>query len=280
MGWERKRGKLQELNHLLRGSAKTSFMEIPGQDAHSLQDIRYVVTLDADTRLPRGTVSRLVGTMAHPLNRPEFNAELGRVVDGYGIVQPRVTPSLPTSHEGSLYQKIFSGPSGIDPYAAAVSDVYQDLFREGSFTGKGIYDLDAFDKSIDGKVAENTLLSHDLFEGTFARAALASDIELFDEFPSHYEAGALRQHRWARGDWQLLPWILGFGKSSQSGRKISIPAISRWKMIDNLRRTLSAPAMFLTMAVGWLLPHVSPWMWTRFVLTMIAIPPLIPFLVG
>ena len=280
MGWERKRGKLQELNHLLRGSAKTSFMEIPGQDEHSLQGIRYVVTLDADTRLPRGTVSRLVGTMAHPLNRPEFSAELGRVVDGYGIVQPRVTPSLPTSHEGSLYQKIFSGPSGIDPYAAAVSDVYQDLFREGSFTGKGIYDLDAFDKSIDGKVAENTLLSHDLFEGTFARAALASDIELFDEFPSHYEAGALRQHRWARGDWQLLPWILGFGKSSQSGHKISIPAISRWKMIDNLRRTLSAPAMFLTMAVGWLLPHVSPWMWTRFVLTMITIPPLIPFLVG
>ena len=280
MGWERKRGKLKELNHLLRGSAKTSFIEIPGQDEHALQGIRYVVTLDADTRLPRGTVSRLVGTMAHPLNRPEFSAELGRVVDGYGIVQPRVTPSLPTSHEGSLYQKIFSGPSGIDPYAAAVSDVYQDLFREGSFTGKGIYDLDAFDKSIDGKVAENTLLSHDLFEGTFARAALASDIELFDEFPSHYEAGALRQHRWARGDWQLLPWILGFGKSSHSGHKISIPAISRWKMIDNLRRTLSAPAMFLTMAVGWLLPHVSPWMWTRFVLTMIAIPPLIPFLVG
>src|ERR1700678_692463 len=280
MGWERKRGKLKELNHLLRGSAKTSFIEIPGQDEHALQGIRYVVTLDADTRLPRGTVSRLVGTMAHPLNRPEFSAELGRVVDGYGIVQPRVTPSLPTSHEGSLYQKIFSGRSGIDPYAAAVSDVYQDLFREGSFTGKGIYDLDAFDKSIDGKVAENTLLSHDLFEGTFARAALASDIELFDEFPSHYEAGALRQHRWARGDWQLLPWILGFGKSSHSGHKISIPAISRWKMIDNLRRTLSTPAMFLTMAVGWLLPHVSPWMWTRFVLTMIAIPPLIPFLVG
>jgi cyclic beta-1,2-glucan synthetase len=281
MGWERKRGKLQELNHLLRGSASTSFLAIPGQDLHSIEKIRYVVTLDADTRLPRGTVSRLVGTMAHPLNRPEFNVKLGRVVDGYGIVQPRVTPSLPTSHEGSLFQKIFSGPSGIDPYAAAVSDVYQDLFREGSFTGKGIYDLDAFEESIAGKVGENTLLSHDLFEGTFARAALASDIELFDEFPSHYEAAALRQHRWARGDWQLLPWILGLGKSSQGERsRISIPAISRWKMIDNLRRTLSAPAMFLTMVVGWILPHVSPWMWTRFVLTMIAIPPLIPFLVG
>jgi cyclic beta-1,2-glucan synthetase len=281
MGWERKRGKLHELNHLLRGSANTSFMDIPGQDVHSFQAIRYVVTLDADTRLPRGTVSRLVGTMAHPLNRPEFSADLGRVVDGYGIVQPRVTPSLPTSHEGSVFQKIFSGPSGIDPYAAAVSDVYQDLFREGSFTGKGIYDLDAFEESIGGKVAENTLLSHDLFEGTFARAALATDIELFDEFPSHYEAAALRQHRWARGDWQLLPWILGFGKTSQDDRgRVSIPAISRWKMIDNLRRTLSGPAMFLTMVVGWILPHVSPWMWTRFVLTMIAVPPLIPFLTG
>jgi len=281
MGWERKRGKLQELNHLLRGSTNTSFVQIPGQDAHSIQDVRYVVTLDADTRLPRGTVCRLVGTMAHPLNRPDFNPQLGRVVDGYAIVQPRVTPSLPTSHEGSLFQRIFSGPSGIDPYSAAVSDVYQDLFREGSFTGKGIYDLDAFEQSIAGKVAENTLLSHDLFEGTFARAALASDVELFDEFPSHYEAAALRQHRWARGDWQLLPWILGFGRSSQGERgRISISAISRWKMIDNLRRTLSAPALFLTMAVGWMLPHVSPWMWTRFVLTMISIPPLIPFLVG
>ena len=281
MGWERKRGKLQELNHLLRGSTTTSFIDIPGQNLHSIENVRYVVTLDADTRLPRGTVNRLVGTMAHALNRPEFNSDLGRVVDGYAIVQPRVTPSLPTSHEGSLFQRIFSGPSGIDPYSAAVSDVYQDLFREGSFTGKGIYDVDAFEKAIAGKVEENTLLSHDLFEGVFARAALASDIELFDEFPSHYEASALRQHRWARGDWQLLPWILGLGRSSKGERgRIAIPAISRWKMIDNLRRTLSAPAMFLTMVVGWMLPHVSPWMWTRFVLAMISIPPLIPFLVG
>ena len=281
MGWERKRGKLEELNRLLRGSTDTSFLAIPGQDLEPLQTTRYVVTLDADTRLPRGTVCRLVGTMAHPLNRPEFDAKLGRVVDGYSIVQPRVTPSLPSGHEGSLFQKIFSGPSGIDPYAAAVSDVYQDLFREGSFTGKGIYDLDAFEMSIAGKVRENTMLSHDLFEGTFARAALASDIELFDEFPSNYEAAALRQHRWARGDWQLLPWILGFGRSSQGERgKIHIPAIGRWKMLDNLRRTLSAPAIFLTMVVGWLLPHISPWMWTRFILTIIAIPPLIPFLAG
>ncbi len=243
--------------------------------------VRYVITLDADTRLPRGTAGRLVGTMAHPLNRPKFDPEVGRVVDGYAIVQPRITPSLTTDREGSLFQKIFAGPSGIDPYASAVSDVYQDLFREGSYTGKGIYDLDAFETSLAGKVKENTLLSHDLFEGIFARTALASDIELFDEFPSHYEASALRQSRWARGDWQLLPWIFGHdGLSKEESQKVKIPAISRWKMLDNLRRTLSAPGMFLTLVVGWLVPGISPWMWTRFILATLAIPSLIPFLTG
>jgi len=281
MGWERKRGKLHEFNQLLRGSAGTTFISIEGHPPESVAGVRYVITLDADTRLPRGTAARLVGTMAHPLNRPKFSADLGRVVDGYSIVQPRITPSLPTEREGSLFQKIFSGPSGIDPYASAVSDVYQDLFREGSYTGKGIYDIDAFEAALAGKVKENTLLSHDLLEGIFARAALATDIELFDEFPSHYEAAAARQHRWARGDWQLLPWIFGRGGlSKEERRKTKIPAISRWKMLDNLRRTLSAPSMFLTLVVGWLVPGISPWMWTRFILATVAIPSLIPFLIG
>jgi cyclic beta-1,2-glucan glucanotransferase len=281
MGWERKRGKLHEFNQLLRDSTTTTFLSIEGRPPESVPGVRYVITLDADTRLPRGTAARLVGTMAHPLNRPKFSADLGRVVDGYSIVQPRVTPSLPTDREGSLFQKIFSGPSGIDPYASAVSDVYQDLFREGSYTGKGIYDIDAFEAALAGKVKENTLLSHDLLEGIFARAALATDIELFDDFPSHYEAAAARQHRWARGDWQLLPWIFGRGGlSKEERRKVRIPAISRWKMLDNLRRTLSAPCMFLTLVVGWLVPGISPWMWTRFILAMVAIPSLIPFLVG
>jgi len=281
MGWERKRGKLHELNELLRGSTQTNFIPIGDHAPESIPMIRYVITLDADTRLSRGTAARLVGTMAHPLNRPQFSPELGRVVDGYGVVQPRVTPSLPTDREGTLFQRIFSGPSGIDPYASAVSDVYQDLFHEGSYTGKGIYDLDAFEAALSGKVKENTLLSHDLFEGIFARAALASDIELFDEFPSHYEVSAARQHRWARGDWQLLPWIFGRGgMSKEEHSKVSIPAISRWKMMDNLRRTLSAPCMLLLMFAGWLVPQVSPWMWTRFVLATISIPALIPFLVG
>ena len=281
MGWERKRGKLHELNRLLRGSTETNFIPVAGHAPESIPGVRYVITLDADTRLSRGTAARLVGTMAHPLNRPQFSARLGRVVDGYGVVQPRVTPSLPTDREGTLFQRVFSGPSGIDPYSAAVSDVYQDLFHEGSYTGKGIYDLDAFEEAMAGKTKENTLLSHDLFEGIFARAALASDIELFDEFPSHYEVAAARQHRWARGDWQLLPWIFGRGGlSKEERRKLSIPAISRWKMVDNLRRTLSAPCTLLLLVAGWLTPQVSPWMWTRFILAIIAIPALIPFLVG
>jgi cyclic beta-1,2-glucan synthetase len=280
MGWERKRGKLHELNSLLRGSTQTSFVTTSGLPPDSIPGIRYVITLDADTRLPLGAAARLVGTMAHPLNRPIFSAEEGRVTDGYGIVQPRITPSLPTDREGSLFQRVFSGPGGIDPYASSVSDVYQDLFHEGSYTGKGIYDLDVFEAAMAGKAPENILLSHDLFEGIFARSALATDIELFDEFPSHYEAAAARHYRWARGDWQLVAWIIGGRAGSADGRTFKIPVIGRWKMLDNLRRSLLAPCLFLTLLAAWLMPGISPWMWTRFVLAMIAFPALIPFLAG
>jgi cyclic beta-1,2-glucan synthetase len=280
MGWERKRGKLHELNAYLRGSTDTSFVAEAGVAPERISGVQYVITLDADTRLPRGAAARLVGTMAHPLNRPTLSAEQGRVLDGYGIIQPRITPSLPTDREGSIFQRIFSGPSGIDPYSGSVSDVYQDLFHEGSYTGKGIYDLDVFEAALAGKAPENILLSHDLFEGIFARSALATDIELFDEFPSHYEAAAARQYRWARGDWQLLSWIIGGRAGSADGRRTKIPAIGRWKMMDNLRRSLLAPCQFLTLVAGWLTPQISPWLWTRTVLAMLAIPALIPFLAG
>ncbi len=281
MGWERKRGKLHELNQLLRGSRTTTFMAVGGRPPEVPPEVRYVITLDADTRLPRGAACRLVGTMAHPLNRPRFDAQAGRVVEGYAVVQPRIAPSLPLDREGSLFQRSFSGPSGIDPYASAVSDVYQDLFLEGSYTGKGIYDVDAFEAALAGKVPDNAMLSHDLFEGIFARAALATDIELFEDFPSHYEAAAARQHRWARGDWQLLPWILGRHRASAEGHSpVVIPAIGRWKMLDNLRRTLSAPAAFLTLIVGWSQPAASPWVWTGFILAAIAIPALLSFMIG
>jgi cyclic beta-1,2-glucan glucanotransferase len=281
MGWERKRGKLRELNQLLRGGVNTTFLPIGGRPVHAPSGVRYVITLDADTRLPRGAACRLVGTMAHPLNQPRFSARAGRVVEGYGVVQPRITPSLPADLERSLFQTIFSGPSGIDPYASAVSDVYQDLFLEGSYTGKGIYDVDAFEAALEDKVSDNAQLSHDLFEGIFARVALASDIELFEEFPSHYEAAAARQHRWARGDWQLLPSIFGRGRvESGEQRPVTIPAIGRWKMLDNLRRSLSSPAAFFTLIAAWLVPSASPWVWTKFILATIAIPALLPFLVG
>ena len=274
-------GKLHELNQLLRGSMTTSFVSTGGILPANLAGVRYVITLDADTRLPRGAAARLVGTMAHPLNRPRFSGREGRVVEGYAIVQPRITPSLPVDHPSSLSQRVFSGPGGIDPYSSAVSDVYQDLFQEGSYTGKGIYDIDAFEAALAGKAPENALLSHDLFEGIFARVALATDIELFEEFPLRYEAVAARQDRWARGDWQLLPWLLGRGQSGRGKQNpVRIPIIGRWKIIDNLRRTLSAPAAFLTLVVGWLLPHPFPSVWTGFIFGTIAIPALLPFFIG
>ena len=269
MGWERKRGKLHELNRLLRGATDTSFLPAGDHAPTVPAGIRYVITLDADTRLPRGAVKRLVGTMAHPLNRPLLDPKTGRVVQGYGVLQPRVASPLP-GREGSFFQRLASGPSGIDPYAAAVSDVYQDLFGEGSYTGKGIYDVDVFEAALAGRVPENALLSHDLFEGLFARAGLVTDVELFESAPSHYGVAVARQHRWARGDWQLLPWILG-------GR---VPVIGRWKMVDNLRRTLSAPAAFLTLFLGWTLAAASPLAWTAFVLGTITLPALLPVVTG
>ena len=281
IGWERKRGKLHELNRLLRGATDTTFIAADGKPPRVPPGVRYVITLDADTRMPRGTACKLVGTMAHPLNRPRFDPRVGRVVEGYALLQPRVTPTLPTDREGSLFQRISSGPAGIDPYASAVSDVYQDLFGEGSYIGKGIYDVDAFEAALNGRVPENALLSHDLFEGIFARAGLVTDIELFEEFPSHYEVAKLRQHRWARGDWQLLPWIIGHARDT-SGDPVrgSIPLIGRWKMLDNLRRALFAPAAFLTLVAGWTLPFASPLIWTVFVIGCIAIPPLLQVLIG
>ena len=281
IGWERKRGKLHELNRLLRGAADTTFLGVGGRPPAAPTGVHYVITLDADTRMPRETARRLVGKMAHPLNHPRFDAGTRRIVEGYGVLQPRVTPSLPIGREGSLFQRIFSSTSGIDPYASAVSDVYQDLFGEGSYTGKGIYDVDAFEAALAGRVLESTLLSHDLFEGTFARAGLVSDIEVVEESPSRYDVAVARQHRWARGDWQLLPWILGRGDASIHNRSTSaLSPIGRWKMLDNLRRSLSAPASVVALLAGWALPLHAAVVWTGFVLSTIALSTLLPVLAG
>ena len=271
MGWERKRGKLHELNRLLRGATDTSYITVNGVEPKVPTDVRYVITLDADTRLPREAALRLIGKMAHPLNRPQLDKEKQRVIKGYGILQPRVTPSLSVGEEGSLYQRIFSAPGGIDPYAAAISDVYQDLFGEGSFTGKGIYDVDAFEASLANRIAENTMLSHDLLEGNFARAGLVSDIEVVEEFPARYDVAAKRQHRWTRGDWQLLPWIFGNPAGLQG-----MSALGRWKLIDNLRRSLVAPMTLLALAFCWLFPPAMALFTTGLLLATIAIPAFIP----
>ncbi|HEX2706586.1 MAG TPA: protein ndvB, partial [Solirubrobacterales bacterium] len=281
MGWERKRGKLEELNALLRGSSTTGILTTGRPSSRPPPDVRYVVTLDADTRLPRGAVSRLVGTIAHPLNGATYDPDIGRVTNGYGILQPRISATLPTERDASIFQRVYAGAAGIDPYASAVSDVYQDLFAEGSFTGKGIYDVDAFMAAMAGRVPENALLSHDLFEGTFARAGLVTDVELFDEFPSHYLVATARQHRWARGDLQLLPWILGRARDATGKRdRSTIPALARWKMLDNVRRTLSAPLALLTLVAGWVLPGASAGLWTGFVLAALVIPAVLPVAAG
>jgi cyclic beta-1,2-glucan synthetase len=281
IGWERKRGKLHELNRLLRGATDTTYSAIDGRPPVVPTDVRYVMTLDADTRLPRGAARRLVGKLAHPLNHPRLDPDTHRVVEGYAVLQPRVTSALPFSREGSLLQRVLSGPGGIDPYAFAVSDVYQDLFGEGSYTGKGIYDVDMFEAALVNRLPESCVLSHDLLEGTFARAGLVSDIEVIEEFPSRYDVLTARQHRWARGDWQLLPWIFGRGRDARSDAgSTAIPLVGRWKMLDNLRRTLSAPAALSVLVVSWTLPIRTAAVWTAFLCAMIAVPPLLPVIAG
>ncbi|MCK0208665.1 glycosyl transferase [Starkeya koreensis] len=273
MGWERKRGKLHELNRLLRGADDTSFMAVGGRPPQVPADVRYVITLDADTRLPRDAALRLVGKMAHPLNRPKFSAAEQRVVGGYGILQPRVTPSLPIGREGSFYQRVISGGGGMDPYAAAVSDVYQDLFGEGSYTGKGIYDIDAFEAAMAGRIPENALLSHDLFEGVFARAGLASDVEVVEEFPARYDVVAKRQHRWMRGDWQLLPWIVSKGSARRG-----LTPVGRGKMLDNLRRSALGPSTLLALGACWLFTMPAALIGTLLVISTLAVHAFLPVL--
>jgi cyclic beta-1,2-glucan synthetase len=265
MGWERKRGKLQEFNRLLRGATDTSFLPINGQPAVAPADVCYVITLDADTRLPMGVVSELVGVAAHPLNKPVFDPVSQTVIEGYGILQPRVTPTLPLRTERSMFHRIFSGAAGTDAYSSEVSELYQDLFALGSYSGKGLYHLDTFEAALAGRVPDNTLLSHDLFESVFARSALVSDIEFFEEFPSDTEVAASREHRWTRGDWQLLPWIFGFNGKA-------MPMIGRWKMIDNLRRSLSSLGVLFLLLISVTVPNAPQGVLIGLVLTSLAFP--------
>ena len=271
MGWERKRGKLVEFNRLLRGAADTSFV-IQDGDLSVLPSVRFVITLDADTQLPMAAASRLIGTLAHPLNQPRFDTAVGRVTEGYGVLQPAVGVDLVSANR-SMFAKIFSGHVGIDPYTTAVSDVYQDIFHEGSYVGKGIYDVDAFEAALDGRVPENRLLSHDLFEGSYARTALCTDIQLVDDYPGHYLAFAARQHRWVRGDWQIARWLWRTVPDA-SGRAVPniLPVTALWKIFDNLRRSLLAPALVVMLLAGWTLLPGSALFWTMLAVLVLAFP--------
>jgi len=270
MGWERKRGKLHELNRLLRGSKNTSFVPVTSETTRwaELQHVRFVITLDADTILPRGAARRLVGTLAHPLNHARVNDKTGQVQSGYTILQPRMEIH-PRSINTSWFTRIFAGDTGLDLYTRAVSDAYQDLFGEGSYVGKGIYDIDAFERSVEKHIPDNFVLSHDLLEGIMGRAGLVTDITMIEDYPSNYYVQAKRQQRWIRGDWQLLPWLFQPGKF---GNKFSL--IDRWKMLDNLLRSMLSPSLLLIFFIGLTFMPDLIGFWMAIVLLSLGIPVL------
>lgn len=242
MGWERKRGALIELNRLLLGDNNTSFKAIYGDVSKIIGKIKYVITLDADTKLPIDVAKKLIGAISHPLNWAVIDEQKNIVVDGYGIIQPRILIDIESSTK-SLFTKIFAGQGGMDPYSTAVSDIYQDLFGEGIFTGKGIYDLRVFQRCLDKTIPENAVLSHDLLEGCYIRVGLATDIQLVDGYPEKYSSYIKRQHRWVRGDWQLIRWLAGpLGKNLSS--------LSKWKMLDNMRRSLLPISLLIVLILG------------------------------
>ena len=279
MGYERKRGKLVQFNSLLRGGCTDCFSEIVGVTA-ILPSIKYVITLDTDTQLPRDAARQLVGTMAHPLNRPQFDAVRGVVAEGYSILQPRVGVSLPSARR-SWFVRLYAGDAGIDPYTREVSDVYQDVFQEGSYVGKGIYDVDAFQRAIQGRFPENTVLSHDLLEACHARSALVSDVQFYEEYPSRYNVDMDRRHRWIRGDWQITQWLLPRVPGADARRMANpLSALSRWKIFDNLRRSLVPVALMLLMLGNWLLLPELGSLGSLLVLVIITLPGLLSALVS
>ena len=275
MGWERKRGKLMDLNRLLRGQYDSFPVKVG--DLSILPKVRYVITLDSDTELPRGTAARMVGAMAHPLNQAIVEPGRNIVVSGYGILQPRVGVSVLSTARSRL-AALYAGETGFDIYTRAVSDAYQDLYGEGTFTGKGIYEVGTVHQVLDRRFPRNALLSHDLIEGAYARAGLVSDIEIIEDYPSHYSAYNRRKHRWLRGDWQIANWLFS-RVPDESGASVPNPIslMSRWKILDNLRRSLVEPAIFVLLIFGWLLGE-SPAAWTLAVICILLLPPVCEFL--
>ena len=275
MGWERKRGKLLDFNRLIKGE----YDSFPGKvgDLTLLRRVRFVLTLDTDTELPRGTAHRLVSALAHPLNQAIVDPRANIVTAGYGILQPRVGISV-TSAARSRLASIYSGQTGFDIYTRAISDVYQDLNGEGIFTGKGIYEVQILSQVLEHRFPRNALLSHDLIEGAYARAGLVSDVEVIDEYPSHYSAYTRRKHRWLRGDWQIVSWLFG-RVPDEKGRRAPNPIsfLSRWKIFDNLRRSLVEAGMFLLLVLGWTVLPGRPIYWTLVTIAILFVPPWFEF---
>lgn len=275
IGWERKRGALIEFNDLVLGSKETSFTYISSNDL-PFSRIKYIITLDSDTILPMGVAKKMIGTMAHPLNTPVMDKKQGIIAEGYGIMQPRVEVDIESSNK-SLFSLIFTGQEGIDPYANAISNVYQDLFDEGIYTGKGIYDLHVFQHILKNAFPDDTILSHDLLEGSYVRTGLLTDLELVDNYPTKYHAYVSRAHRWTRGDWQLLPFLFGTIRNRKQKRIPNpLSLLSRWKIFDNLRRSLVSPSLILLLA---LMVSVLPGnilIWLGFFFLTISIP----FIIG
>ena len=272
MGYERKRGKLAELNALLRGGSDQAFSHIVGNTA-ILRQVQYVITLDTDTQLQRDSARAFAATLAHPLNRPRYDESRQRVTEGYGILQPRMAVSLPSTNR-SRFARLCASEAGVDPYTRAVSDVYQDLFHEGSFIGKGIYDVDAFEQSLKDRFPENRILSHDLLEGCYARAGLLSDVQLYDDYPARYDADVSRRQRWIRGDWQIASWLLR-RVPGPGGAKLKNPLsfLSQWKILDNLRRSLVPTGLVVLFALGWtLVPSFG--VWTLAILAVLFLVPV------
>jgi cyclic beta-1,2-glucan synthetase len=279
IGWERKRGKLSEFNKLLRGSIDTTYI-IATASNELRSKIKYVITLDSDTELPRGSAKKLISTIMHPLNQPIIDSSTQQVKSGYSVLQPRISVTA-TSAQQTYFAKISSGNTGVDPYTMAVSDIYQDLFKEGSFTGKGLYIVDTFEAVMKGRVPDNLILSHDLFEGIFARCALVSDVELYDDYPADYDTFAKRCHRWVRGDWQIslwiLPWVIDANRKWVRNR---ISILSRWKIIDNLRRSLLPMAALVWLLLAWSVLPGSSVIWTALIALIYLFPVYAPFANG
>jgi len=293
MGYERKRGKLGDLNSLLRPESgpalasnaassaashavsRSPFALIVG-DTGILAQVNYVITLDTDTKLPREAAREFAATMAHPLNRPRFDEARQCVSAGYGILQPRMAVSLPNTNR-TRYARLYGSEPGIDPYTRAVSDVYQDMFDEGSFIGKGIYDVDAFQRALKDRFPDNRILSHDLLEGCYARAGLLSDVQLYEDIPLHYGADVSRRHRWIRGDWQIATWLLprvpapGRGAQRSARLKNPLSKLSQWKLLDNLRRSLVPAGLTALLLLGWAIVPSVLW-WTLSVVGILFLP--------